>query len=165
MDDEEGSPDGMNNKDPFKIQASSTGVDRDIPTPEQGDKFVGVSIMLPRGEISACGKVIARKRDAEGNPAGRADTNPVKDSCTYEAQFPASEVAELTANVIVELMYALCDQEGNAYLLFDCIVGHKKSNKALMADTQTLTHNGRKSMRRTTAGWHLCVQRLDGSTS
>ena len=88
MDGEEGSPDGMGDKDPFEIQAPSTGMDKGIPTPEQGDNYVGVSIMLPRGEMSACGKVIARKRDAEGNPVGRADTNPVKDSHTYEVQFP-----------------------------------------------------------------------------
>ena len=58
--------------------------------------------MLPRGETSARGKVIARKRDADGNPVGRADTNPVKDSRTYEVQFPDGKVAELTGNVIVE---------------------------------------------------------------
>ena len=157
MDGEEGYPDGMDDADHFKIQATSTGIDNGIPTPEQGDNYVGVSIILPRGETSARGKVIARKQDAEGNPIGRADTNPVKDSCTYEVQFPDGEVAELTANVIAESMYASCDQEGNKYLLFDCIVGHKKSDKALTAETQPLTHNGRKVMRRTTAGWHLCV--------
>ena len=121
--------------------------------------------MLPWGETSACGKVISRKQDAEGNPVGRADTNPVKDSRTYEVQFPDGEVAELTANVIAESMYALCDQEGNEYLLFDCIVSHKKSEKSLTAKTQPLIHNGRTSMRWTTAGWHLCVQWLDGLTS
>lgn len=165
MDGEEGSPDGMDDEDPFGIQAPSTGIDKEVPTPEQGDNYVGVSIMLPRGESSARGKVIARKRDAKGNPVGRADTNPVKDSRTYEVQFPDGEVAELTANVIAEAMYASCDREGNEYLLFDCIVGHKKSDKALTAKTQSLNNNGRKSMRRTTAGWHLCVQWLDGSTS
>ena len=56
--------------------------------------------------------------------------NPVKDSRTYDVQFPDGEVAELTANVILESMYALCNREGNEYLLFDYIVGHKKSDKA-----------------------------------
>ena len=151
MDGEEGSPDGMDDEDPFEIQAPSTGIDKGIPTPEQGENYVGVSIMLPWGETSACGKVISRKKDAEGNPIGRADTNPVKDSCTYEVQFPDGEVAELTANVIAELMYPLCDQEGNKYLLFDCIVGNKKSKKVLTAKTQPLTHNSQMSMRWITA--------------
>ena len=136
----------MDDKDPFEIQAPPTGINKGIPSPEQGDNYVGVSIMLPRGESSARGKVIARKRDAEGNPVGRADTNPVQESRTYEVQFPDSKVAELTANLIAESMYTLCNQEGNEYLLFDCIVGRKKSDKALTAETQPLNHNGRKSM-------------------
>ena len=109
--------------------------------------------------------VIARKQDAKGNPVGRADKNPVKDSRTYEVQFPDGKVAELTANVIAESMYASCDQEGSEYLLFDCIIGHKKSDKALTAETQSLICNGWKSMRRTTVGWHIFVQWLDRSTS
>ena len=76
----------------------------------------------------------------------------MKDSSTYEVQFLDGKVAELTENVITESIYTLCDQEGNVYLLFDCILGHKKSDKALMAKTQPLVHNGRKLMHRTTEG-------------
>ena len=47
MDGEEGFPDGMDEKDPLEIQVPSTGIDREIPTPKQGDNYVGVSIMLP----------------------------------------------------------------------------------------------------------------------
>ena len=60
--------------------------------------------MLPRGETIACGKVIARKRDADGNPVGKGVTNPVKDSHTYEVQFPDGEVAELAVNTIAKSM-------------------------------------------------------------
>ena len=105
MDDKDESTDGMDDKDPLEILVPSTRIDREIPTPEQGDNYVGVSIILPRDETSARGKFIARKRDAEGNPVGRADTNPVKDSRTNEVQFPDGEVAELTANEIEESMY------------------------------------------------------------
>ena len=42
--------------------------------------------------------------------------NPSKDTLTYDVKFPDGEVAELTANVIGESMYALCDAEGNKYL-------------------------------------------------
>ena len=44
----------------------------------------------------------------DGNLVGRADPNPVKDTRTYEVEFPDGEVAELTANAIAEAMYALC---------------------------------------------------------
>ena len=50
MDGEEGSPDGMDDEDPIEIQAPPTGIHKKIPTPEQRDNYVGVSIMLPRGE-------------------------------------------------------------------------------------------------------------------
>ena len=165
MDGEEGSPDGMDDEDPFKIQAPATGIDREVPTPEQGDNYVGVSIMLPRGNSNARGKVISRKRDTDGNPIGRADDNPIRDTRTYQVQFPDGEVAELTANVIAESMYASCDNQGNEYLLFDSIVDHKKNDRALTAATQPIMHNGHKSLRQSTIGWYLCVQWLDGSTS
>ena len=80
-------------------------------------------------------------------------------------EFPDREVAELTANTIAEAMYALCDGNGNEYLLFDCIVDHKKNDKALTNKTQSMSNNGKECMRRSTIGWNLCVQWLDGSTS
>ena len=54
-------------------------------------------------------RLLQENGDADGNPVGRADTIPVKDSCTYEVQFPDGEVTELTANFIAELMYTSCD--------------------------------------------------------
>jgi hypothetical protein len=93
------------------------------------------------------------------------DPNPIKDTRTYEVEFPGGEIAELTANAIAEAMYAQCNDDGNEYLLFDCIVDHKKNNKALTQKTQPMRHNGRDSMRRNTVGWYLCVQWFDGSTS
>jgi hypothetical protein len=101
----------------------------------------------------------------DGNLVGVANSNPIKDTRTYEVEFPDGEIAELTANAIAEAMYAQCDDDGNEYLLFDCIVDHKKSDKALTNATQGFSHNGKECMRRSTVGWHLCVQWLDGSTS
>jgi hypothetical protein len=80
-------------------------------------------------------------------------------------EFSDGEVAEPTANAITEAMYTLCDNNGNKYLLFNCIVDHKKSEKALTNKTQSMSHNGKECMRCSTVGWHLCVQWLDGSTS
>ncbi len=161
MSEGEGSPDGMDDEDPWVI----SGIDAETPTPEDGDNYLGASILLPRGSSSARGKVRNRKRNSEGILVGHADPNPIKDTRTYEVEFPDGEIAELTANAIAESMYASCDDDGNEYLLFDSIVDHKKSNKALTKETQHMSHNGKKAMRRSTVGWHLCVQWLDGSTS
>jgi hypothetical protein len=62
-------------------------------------------------------------------------------------------------------MYSACDHDGNEYLLFDFFVDYKKSDKACTKEGQAMVHNGKQAMRRMTAGWHLCVQWLDGSTS
>ena len=74
-------------------------------------------------------------------------------------------MCELTANVIAESMYASCYSDGNEYILFDFFVDHKSNWKAVTKDSQRIVHNGRNSLRGSTAGWHLCVQWKDGSTS
>ena len=45
----EGSPDGMDNKDPWVVM----GIDTGIPTPEAGDNYLGASILLARGPTCA----------------------------------------------------------------------------------------------------------------
>ena len=85
-----------------------------------------------------------RKQNLEGNLVGQADLNPIKDTWTYEVEFPDGKVAELVANAISEAMYTLCDNNGNKYLLFDCIIDHKKSDKALTNKTQPMSHNGKE---------------------
>ena len=154
-------PDDMDDEDPWVV----TGTDSEDTTPEIGDQYLGASILLPRGSVNVRGKVKSRKRNSDGNLVGVANSNPIKDTRTYEVEFPDGEIAELTANAIAEAMYAQCDDDGNEYLLFDCIVDHKKSDKALTNATQGFSHNGKECMRRSTVGWHLCVQWLDGSTS
>jgi hypothetical protein len=136
-----------------------------LPTPEADDNYVNASLMLPRGNALARGTVIGQKRDARGDPIGNANTNPILNSRVYRVEFEDGDVCELTANVIAESMYASCDADGNEYILFDSFVDHKSNRKAVTKDSQQIVHNGRNSLRRSTAGWHLCVQWKDGSTS
>ena len=158
---EEGTADGADDEDPI----ASLGVDEPLPTPEQGDNFLHASVMLPRGNSLARGKVIGRKRDSKGNPIGRANDNAILDSRIYRVEFDDGDVSELTANVIAESMYASCDDDGNEYLLMDSFVDHKSNAQAVTKQNQRMVHRGRNSMRRSTVGWHLCVQWKDGSTS
>ena len=83
----------------------------------------------------------------------------------YRIEFEDGDVCELTANVIAESMYASCNADGNEYILFDSFINHKSNRKAVTKDSQRIVHNGRNSLRRSTPGWHLCVQWKDGSTS
>ena len=90
----------MDDKDPWVIAGT---IDK-VPTPEAGDNYLGASILLARGSKSSRGKVKARKRDSDGNFTGKADPKPIKDTRTYDIEFPDGEIAELTANAIAEAM-------------------------------------------------------------
>ena len=55
-----------NNKDD-EDPAMDTELDREVPTLEANDNYVNSSVMLPRGNSYARGKVIRRKKDADRN--------------------------------------------------------------------------------------------------
>ena len=86
------------------------------------------------------------KRDARGNPVGCANNIPIMDLCVYCIEFDNSDVSELTANVIAELMHASCDGEGNEYLIMDLFVGHRSNAKAVCKDGQRMAHKGCNSL-------------------
>ena len=73
--------------------------------------------------------------------------------------------AEYTANVIAENMYSQCDTDGNQYLLLEAIVDHRKDGHAVSKSDMYTSVGGRRSLKKTTKGWHLCVEWKDGSTS
>ena len=147
--------DGLTGDADDEIPSLSIGVDVELPTPEAGDNYVNASLMLPRGNSLAHGTVIGRKRDARGDPIGNANANPIMDSRVYCVEFDDGDICELTANVIAESVYASCDADGNEYILFDSFVDYKSNRRAVTKDNQGIVHNGRNSLRRSTAGWHF----------
>ena len=50
------------------------------PTPEIGDNYLNMELMLPRGGALARGRVTERKRDHEGNVIGRSNANLILDT-------------------------------------------------------------------------------------
>ena len=83
------------------------------PTPEIGDNYLNMELMMPRGGTLARGRVTDRKRDHEGNVIGRSNANPILDTREYEVKFYDGDVTKLTTNAIAESMYAMCDENGN----------------------------------------------------
>ena len=77
-----------------------------------------------------------RKRDHEGNVIGRSNSNPIIDTREYEVKFEDGDVTELTANVISESIYAMCDENGDHVLLFDAIIDHRKNDNAMKRSEQ-----------------------------
>ena len=83
----------------------------------------------------------------------------------YQVKFAGGKVTELTANVIAESMYAQCNADGNEYLLLDVLVDYQKDDKAISLSDQQITVQGKPVTCMTTAGWQICYQWKDGSTS
>jgi hypothetical protein len=81
---EEGSPD-KDNLDP-------------LPMPEAGDNYILAEVLLPLGSFLRRGKVISRKRDADGNTVGRAHKRPILNTLTYDIEFNDGTITELIAN-------------------------------------------------------------------
>ena len=79
----------------------------------------------------AQGRVTKRLRDNDGNPASRANANPILDTCEYVVEFDNGMEAKLAANSIAQNMYAQCDPGGNKYILLDSLIDFRRSTTAL----------------------------------
>jgi len=73
-------------------------------TPEIGDNYLSAEISIPRGGSMVKGCVKSRKRDADSNPIGRADANPILNTHEYIVEFEDGDEAESTANLIASAM-------------------------------------------------------------
>ena len=135
-------------------------------TPEIGDNYLNMELMLPRGGTLARVRVTERKRDHEGNAIGRSNADPILDTREYEVKFEDGDVTELTANAIAESMYARYDENVDHILLFDAIVDHKKNNKAMTRTEQKFVDSrGKQQYKRSTKGWGVSVKWKNGSTT
>ena len=67
------------------------------PMSEVADHNIGAEILLPRGEQMARGQLVVSSYD----------------TVMYQVEYAGGEIKELTANVIVKLMYAQCDVDRN----------------------------------------------------
>jgi hypothetical protein len=96
---------------------------------------------------------------------GKANTNPILDTITYNVEFPDGRSEEYTMNVIAENMYAQCDEKGNQFLMLQDIVGHKTDGHAVERTGMYIKVGSNKQIRKTTKVWNLCVEWKDGTTS
>ena len=75
--------------------------------------------MLPIGEYMSRWRFIWLKRENKENPVGKSNPDTILDTCQCEVNFECAEVLELTDNVIVEEMYAQCDENDNKKNVLD----------------------------------------------
>jgi hypothetical protein len=62
-------------------------------------------------------------------------------------------------------MYAECYEAGNQFNMIDFIMDHKTDGHAVDREDMCINHGKNKQVRKTTKGWHLCVEWKDGTTS
>jgi hypothetical protein len=134
-------------------------------TPEEQDNYVGAEVNLQIGGRFQAGRVVRRARSNDSEVTGVSNPNPILDTRTYKVEFPDGTAAEYSANLIAENMFAQCDPDGNQFRLMDEIVDFKSDSSAVKFADRFVTVNGRQYHRKSTAGWSLCIQWKDGSTS
>jgi hypothetical protein len=128
-------------------------------------QYIGAHVRVPIGNKIISGKVLRHKHVLDGTAKGRATANPMLDTRTYEIEFPDGRSDEYTANVIAENMYTQCDIEGRQYNLMEGIIDHITDCHAVAPAEMYINHGSNKKVRKTTKGWHLCVEWKDGTTS
>ena len=103
-------------------------------TAEAFGKDISAEVWLPKDDSQQFGKVLRRKRDADGNLIGKHNSNPILDTSVDEVQFPGGQVEAFAANVIAEYIYAQVDEEGHQHLVLDDIIDHRKDGSAVSGD-------------------------------
>ncbi|KAI2499147.1 Reverse transcriptase (RNA-dependent DNA polymerase) [Fragilaria crotonensis] len=92
--------------------------------------------------------------------------NPIFDTkIYYVVEFSDGQTAELATNVIAQNMFAMCNTEGNQYLLLEGLVDHRKDPSAVDREAMYVDRGSNRQLRKITKGWQLCVEWKDGTTS
>ena len=139
--------------------------DVDEVTPEDEDNCIGAEVNLIHQGQTLAGKAWKRAQNADGELTGTKNDNPLLDTRVCEVEFPDGNVAEYSANVIAENMFAMCDPDGNQHLLMDTIIDHKTDDTAVKFADHFIVKNGRQHYQKTTQGWMLCISWKDGTAS
>ena len=150
----------------FKVFGDDNIKEADDFSPEITDEnFLNMELALPRdGEEPAYARVRKRMRDDNGNPVGRAHSNPILDTRMFEVEFLDGTTQALTANVIAENLFAQVDSEGRRLMLLKEIVDHRADRNAVLKNDAFITSkSGRPTRRITTKGWELLIRWKDGS--
>ena len=163
----------MENDEDFREEFANVYNDSGIPeeddyTLEIGDDtYVNMEVTIPRdSDGPEFARVTKRLRDANGIPIGSANDNPILDTRVYEVEFMDGHKASLSANAIVENLFAQVDDEGNRFVLFDAIVDHRVNGKQLIQGENIITtKSGGKRYKQLTKGWEILLQWKDGSTT
>ena len=127
--------------------------------------FVGAEVIVPDASGNRrMAKVLRRVRDAM--TTDETPTNVFNDRSVFEVQFPDGTVDRLGANVIAENIFSQIDENGRQFQILREIVEHQKDASAITIDNGYVTsRSGNRHLKKTTRGWKLLVEWMDGSVS
>jgi hypothetical protein len=157
-------PDHDADFDPAEPEAKMPEADK--YTPEAYDEYLMAEVLLPNMGTVTKARVIGCKRDSDGNPVRRRNSNLILDMREYKVEFADGAMDVFTANMIAENLFSQVNLEGNSYLVMSEIADHKSDGSAIKKDDgMEVTSNGREHPKRTTKGWKLLVSWKDGTAS
>ena len=82
-----------------------------------------------------------------------------------QLKFPDGVDREYSPNKIVASMFTQYDLEGNTHLLLDCIIDFKVDEHGMQMADKDVIVKGKKYLKKITKGWHMCVNRKDGTSA
>jgi hypothetical protein len=149
----------------YEVPAAQMSDIDDIHDVDTYYQYIGAQIRVPIGDELRNGKVMRCNHELDGTVKGCANVNEILDTRTYEIEFADSHSYEYTANMIAENIYAQCDEEGNKFNLMECIADHKTDEHAVDRADIRIKYGSNTQVRKTTKGWHLCVEWKYGTAS
>ena len=88
------------------------------------------------------------------------------DTRMYEVEFIKGTKQAMTANLIVETLFATVDKEGHRHLWLDSIIDFWKNDNAIkQEDAFIVGKSYTRKRRETTKGWEILAQWKDGTTT
>ena len=158
--------DGIPHAEDANVKQEPT-MNNDAVTPQMVDSYIDMEVGMPRGldgEVQHA-RVKRRAIDKDGHPLGVETNNPITDTRLYDIEYLDGTIETLAANVLAENILSQVDEDGHRQLMLDEIIDHRSNQDAITKkDAFYTTTTGRKTRRRTTKGWQLCVQWKDGSS-
>ena len=125
------------------------------------NKLTGMEVYLSHGDHTEIAKVLGQKRNADGNFVRRKHSNPILDSRIFVIEFPDGEQKDIGYNILAEHLHSQMDDEGNVYMLFWGIIGHRKKAGAVDKADQYRQVGNKKLKRKL---WQGGTSKWNGST-
>jgi len=129
------------------------------------DKYICAQLRMPLRDSRAEATVVARNKDAKGNPLGVSHSNLLQDTQVYKVAFKDGTIAEYGANLIATAMFAQVNDKGRSHQILDEIVDHRHTKESVPKEAGFITLRGKNHPLQTTKGWELCILWKNGDTS